>query len=316
MTALTEDAWENRLLTFAHEAWQAITPARQPPLVDAELLDRAYRHTASLTAQHSRSFYMASALLESRARQAVRALYAFCRTADDIVDDMGDDAATLLEDWRERAFNWHPPEYDLVAVAWADTQARYQVPQRLPEQLLEGVARDLGQARYRSFEELATYCYGVASTVGLMSMYIIGYEDEAAIPYAVKLGVALQLTNILRDVAEDWQRDRLYLPLDELKAYGLAEEDVAVGQVDDRWRAFMRFQIARARAIYDESSLGIGMLAPRGRLAVTAAATFYRAILDDIEVHDYDVFSRRAYVGTWGKVSRMPKIWWRSKGSS
>jgi phytoene synthase len=143
-------------------------------------------------------------------------------------------------------------------------------------------------------------------------MYIIGYEDEEAILYAVKLGVALQLTNILRDIAEDWRRGRLYLPLDELNAYGLAEEDVAVGQVDDRWRAFMRFQIARARAIYDESSLGIGMLAPRGRLAVTAAATFYRAILDDIEVHDYDVFSRRAYVGTWGKVSRMPKIWWPS----
>lgn len=114
MTALTEDAWENRLLAFAYEAWQAITPARRPPLVDAELLDRAYRHSASLTAQHSRSFYMASELLESRARQAVRALYAFCRTADDIVDDMSDDAATLLEDWRERAFNWHPPEYDLV----------------------------------------------------------------------------------------------------------------------------------------------------------------------------------------------------------
>jgi len=315
MTALTNDAWENRLLQLALEGWQALAPADQELRIDAPLLENAYRHSARLTAQHSRSFFMASSLLEKRARRAVRALYAFCRTTDDIVDNMGDDAAMLLEEWRERAFKWHPPEYDLVAVAWADTRARYQLPQRLPEQLLEGVTHDLVQVRYQTFDDLATYCYGVASTVGLMSMYIIGYEDEKAIHYAVKLGVALQLTNILRDVAEDWRRGRLYLPIDELEAFDLTEQDVAAGQVDNRWREFMRFQIGRARMIYDESMPGIGLLAPQGRLAVTAAATFYRAILDDIEAHEYDVFSRRAYVSTWGKVSRLPKIWWRTRRS-
>jgi phytoene synthase len=313
MTAFTNDAWENHLLRLANEAWQAITPIHHPPELEVALLERAYRHGASLTAQHSRSFYMASALLQAPARRAIRALYAFCRTADDIVDESGASARSLLQSWRDCVFKLHPHEADLVAVAWADTSARYQVPKRYAEQLLDGVARDLNQVRYRTFDELATYCYGVASTVGLMSMHIIGYEDQAAIPYVVKLGVALQLTNILRDVAEDWRRGRLCLPLEELHAYGLEEQDVDAAHVDDRWRAFMRFHIARARAIYDEAAPGIGLLAPQGRLAVSAAATFYRAILNDIEVHDYDLFSRRACVSAWVKVRWLPKIWWRSK---
>jgi phytoene synthase len=256
---------------------------------------------------------MASGFLKSPAREAVRALYAFCRTADDIVDDGSGEATAQLEAWRKLALGLLPPEDDLVAVAWADTRARYLFPRRLIEQLLDGVARDLDHAPYQTFAELAIYCYGVASTVGLMSMHIIGYEDESAIAYAVKLGVALQLTNILRDVAEDWQRGRLYLPLDELHSFGLSEHDLITGNIDRRWRAFMRFQIARARAIYEEASPGIGLLAPQGRLAVSAAATFYRGILDDIEAHDYDVFSRRAYVSAWGKVRRLPGIWWRAK---
>ncbi|MGD8804906.1 MAG: squalene/phytoene synthase family protein [Chloroflexota bacterium] len=313
MTALTDDSWVNRLLILAHEAGQATVAVDRPPCVDGALLERAYRHCAALTAQHSRSFYIASGFLKTPARKDVRALYAFCRTADNIVDDGREQAAIRLQAWRKQALGLQPPESDLVAVAWVDTRARYHFPQRLIEQLLGGVARDLEQVRYRTFDELAIYCYGVASTVGLMSMQIIGYEDEAAIVYAVKLGVALQLTNILRDVAEDWRRGRLYLPLDELGAFGLSEQDVAKGIIDRRWRAFMRFQIARARAIYDEASPGIGLLARQGRLAVSAAAAFYRAILDDIEAHDYDVFSRRAYVSAWGKAHRLPSIWWRAK---
>lgn len=312
MAALTDDSWENRLLLLAQDAQEAIAAVDRSPRVDAALLESAYRHSAMLTARHSRSFYLASALLGAPDRKAVRALYAFCRTADDIVDESGGDAAFLLRAWRERTMRGHAPEYDLVAVAWADTQARYRLPQRLPEQLLAGVARDLRQDRYHTFDDLATYCYGVASTVGLMSMHIIGYEDEEAVAYAVKLGVALQLTNILRDVAEDWQRGRLYLPLDELQAFGLSEHDIAMGIIDQRWRAFMRFQIARTRRIYDEALPGIGLLARKGKLAVSAAATFYRIILDDIEAHDYDVFSRRAYVGAWGKLQRLPRIWWRA----
>ena len=203
----------------------------------------------------------------------------------------------------------------LVLLAWAKARATFRIPSRYAEQLIDGVARDLATTRYATFGELAEYCYGVASTVGLMSMHIIGFAGPQALPYAIKMGVALQLTNILRDVGEDWRRGRVYLPQDELAAHDLGDGDIAAGRVTDRWRAFMRFQISRARTIYDESAPGIGLLAPRGRLAVSAAATFYRGILDDIEAHDYDVFSRRAYVSTWGKVNRLPKIWWRSKRS-
>ena len=160
---------------------------------------------------------------------------------------------------------------------------------------------------------MAAYSYGVASTVGLMSMHIIGYSDSDAVLYAIKLGVALQLTNILRDVSEDWRRGRLYLPLEELAAHGLSEADVEAGQVDDRWRAFMRFQIARNRDLYAEALPGIAFLNREGRLAVAAAAELYRAILNDIEAHDYDVFSRRAYVNAWNKLRRAPGIWWRSR---
>lgn len=313
MTLLTNETWEGQLLSLAQEAWQVVTPAQREERGDAAALEQAYNHCESITAYHSRSFYMASGLLQPEARRSVRALYAFCRTTDDIVDDSVGDAHNLLQTWRDRALSWHPPQHDLVALAWADARWRYTIPQKYAEQLFDGVGRDLVQNRYNTFEELATYCYGAASTVGLMSMHIIGYESEEAIRYAIKLGVALQLTNILRDVKEDWEHGRLYLPKEELQAFGLSESDIAAGVVDDRWHKFMKFQIVRVRQIYDEAWPGIYMLDRQGRLAIAAAATFYRAILDDIEAHDYDVFSRRARVSKWGKIRRLPLIWWQTK---
>jgi phytoene synthase len=146
-------------------------------------------------------------------------------------------------------------------------------------------------------------------------MHITGFAGQAAIPYAIKLGLALQLTNILRDVAEDWERGRLYLPGDELSAFGLDESDLAAGVVTDKWRAFMRFQISRNRQLYAEAWPGIQMLHQDGRFAIAAAADFYRAILNDIEAHDYDVFNRRAYVGTWGKLRRLPGLWWQTRSN-
>ncbi len=316
MTAITNNAWESPLISLAHEAWHAVTPARQRAQADQATLEQAYAFCEAITAYHSRSFHLASALLELEQRRAVRALYAFCRTTDDIVDTTMNQAHSLLQIWRDRALSWQPPEHDLVALAWADTRSKFNIPQRYIEQLIDGVARDLAQNRYATFEELTTYCYGVASTVGLMSMHIIGYESEKAIRYAVKLGVALQLTNILRDVAEDWERGRVYLPQEELKQHGLSEADLAAGTVDNRWRAFMEFQIARTRQIYEEAWPGIKLLDPQGRFAIAAAATFYRAILDDIEAHNYDVFGRRAYVSRWGKIRRLPMIWWRKNFTS
>ena len=307
---LQSHTWERALLLLAHEAHQAEPTEHHLHHVDAATLARAYDYCESVIAIHSKSFLLASALLPLEKRHAVRALYAFCRVTDDIVDRGNNDSRTQLEQWRRRILVHHPPPDDLVAIAWADARLRYRVPVRYAEQLIEGVARDLTQSRYQTFEELAAYCYGVASTVGLMSMHVIGYAGAHAIPYAIKLGVALQLTNILRDVGEDWRAGRLYLPSEDLAQFGLTEEDVARGRVTDAWRSFMRYQIARNRLLYAEAAPGIALLDRDGRFAIAAAAGLYQGILQDIEAHDYDVFSRRAFVGKWGKLRRLPGIWW------
>lgn len=302
--------WENVLLALASEAYQSVTAVPIRHIQNQTLLREAYTYCEKLTAEHSRSFYLASSWLPAEQRRAVRALYTYCRVTDDIVDCPTGDISEALAVWRSHAFSAEPPRTDLAAVAWADTRSKYDIPLRYAEQLFDGVARDTHQTRYETFADLTTYCYGVASTVGLMGMHIIGFETPEAVPYAIKLGLALQLTNILRDIGEDWRRGRFYLPQEELAAFGLTESDIARGVVTDQWRAFMRFQIARNHALYEEAWPGIGMLHRNGRFAIATAGGVYRAILQDIEANDYDVFNRRAYVSTWGKARLLPHLWW------
>jgi phytoene synthase len=313
MATTYQQPWEQILLPLAYEAeHQALAPSIL--LVnDRRLLDRAYAYCDSITSTNSRTFYMATGLLPATKRRAMRALYAFCRLSDNIVDCSESDAEETLAAWRRRTLTSKPQSSDLVSIAWADTRFRYQIPQRYAEQLIDGVSRDMYQKRYHSFEDMVRYAYGVASTVGLMSMHIIGFEGERAIPYAIKLGIALQITNILRDIGEDWANGRLYLPMDEMKAFGLSEADLDKGQVNDEWRAFLRFQIERNHRLYAEANPGIALLNKDGRFAVAAASDLYRAILSDIEKHDYDVFNRRAHVNAWGKARRLPRIWWRNR---
>jgi phytoene synthase len=187
------------------------------------------------------------------------------------------------------------PADSAVLLAWNDTAARYDVPKALTDELLAGIAMDLTVSRYATFEDLWLYCYRVASVVGLISMHIIGYQEGAA-SYAIKLGIALQLTNILRDVGEDARRGRVYLPQEDLRRFGLSDEDILAGRRDERFRRLMRFEIGCANALYREAWPGIGMLNPDGRLAIAAAAEIYRGILGKIGTNDYDVFTRRAYV--------------------
>lgn len=277
--------------------------------------DRAFTICRAVAKKHSHTFFMASALLPLEQRQAMRALYAFCRHSDDLVDRPvdPDGREARFGQWREQVMTGQPAPEDLVALAWLETRARYAIPVAYVGQFLDGVASDLTPSRYKTFADLTEYCYGVAAAVGLMVMHIIGFSGPEAIPSAVKLGVALQLTNVLRDVGEDWRNGRCYLPLDELAAYHLSEADLAAGQVDERWRAFMRCQIARTRQLYAESLPGVAFLERRGRLAIAAAGELYAAILEDIEAHDYDVFHRRAFVSDRKKLARLPSIWWRSR---
>jgi phytoene synthase len=311
--SLQTQSWERRLLDLAHEALESHI-ATLHFNNDLQTLQLAYDHCFDITKEYSKTFYLSSGLLQLPKREAARALYAFCRVCDNIVDvpSAGVDPMSRLNTWRDRLLDPHTWSTDPVAMAWGDTRVRYRIPWRYAEQLIDGVAQDLTKTRYQTFDELAEYSYGVASTVGLMAMHIIGFESERAIPFAVKLGVALQITNILRDVAEDWRNGRVYLPAEELESYGLSDADLEAGVVNGRWRAFMRFQINRTRRLYDEALPGVALLDRDGRFAIRAAAELYRGILDDIEAWDYDVFSRRASVSLAGKLRRLPGIWRRS----
>lgn len=312
MTVQTSTAlWEQRLLALAQDALYRTREALRPGLPHPTYLLSRDELAAceAITARYSRSFYLATSLLPGDKKRAMRVLYAFCRTADNLADGDVDQPAARLRELRRGLAGQHSPGYELILPAWWAIQSGYHIPQRYAEQLLDGVERDLVQQRYNNFDELSIYCYGVASTVGLMSMHITGFCDERAVPYAIKLGVALQLTNILRDVGEDWLAGRCYLPQDELAAFGLDEHDLAAGRVSGGWRDFMRFQINRARRLYAEALPGVALINPDGRFAVAAAAFLYRGILDDIEAHDYDVFNRRAYVGRGRKLALLARAY-------
>jgi phytoene synthase len=301
--------WENQLLALAGNVPHPHTRPFFSYWAGDISLRKAYKQAEKITSQHSKSFYFASGLLPEEKRSAVRALYAFCRTVDDIVDESSDvECDSRLDYWRGMVETASFVEHDLVAAAWADTLTRYHIPRHYAIQLIDGVARDLSQVRYQTFDELATYCYGVASTVGLMSMYIVGFQSNEAVPYAIKLGVALQMTNILRDVGEDYRNGRLYLPREELAFYGIQELDIMEGRITDNWRQFMKFQIERTRQLYADSWAGVKMLEREGQLAIGAASVFYQGILDEIERNDYDVFTQRASLSVWGKVSRLPAL--------
>jgi len=306
--------WENRLLDLAgHIPHPHTRPFFSYWAGDASMMT-AYKQAERITAEHSKSFHFASGLLPEEKRSAVRSLYAFCRTVDDIVDESSDDERqSRLDYWRGMIEHGSFSHNDLVAAAWADTLARYHIPRHYALQLIDGVNRDLTQSRYQTFEELATYCYGVASTVGLMSMYIVGFKNNDAVPYAIKLGVALQMTNILRDVGEDYRNGRLYLPREELVFHGICEQDIAEGCITDNWRQFMKFQIERTRQLYAESWAGVKMLEREGQLAIGAASVFYQGILDEIEKNDYDVFTHRASLSALGKIGKIPALWLKVK---
>ena len=308
---MMEITWETNLLTRAKVELPIDFKIELPKVHLKQTLETSYDYCKTITSIHSKSFYMASGLLPKEKRKSVRALYAFCRTSDDIIDNQGQKAQEDLEIWRHRGMQSVPRANDPVSIAWADTRKKFNIPGKYAHQLLDGVCNDINFKRYDSFSELTEYCYGVASTVGLMSMHIIGFKNETAIRYAIKLGVALQLTNILRDIAEDYQMGRVYLPKDELKTFGITEKHLREGIVDSKWRTFMKFQIARARMIYEEAWPGIMLLDSSGRLPIAAAATFYKGILNKIEENDYDVFSQRAHLNKWEKLRLVPNLWYK-----
>jgi phytoene synthase len=277
-------------------------------------LQPAYAESERVIRNHSKTFHMASSLMPFEQRRAIRALYGFCRATDDLVDRQG---ATMekVEAWRERVMTSIHESDPAVLKIWKWTRQQYSVDSRYESELIDGVGMDLKRHTYETWVELQKYCYGVASTVGLLSIPIIGLVQETtfeeAAPYAIKLGIALQLTNILRDVGEDASLGRVYLPIEDLKSFRLTYADVLNGVQDKRFIQVMQFEIARARHLYEEAWPGIALLESSGRVAVGAAAIFYKAILDEIEAIQYQVYRLRAHTSTWRKLALLPEIIYR-----
>jgi len=289
------------------------------PTQDEQAFERAFALCDEITRDHSKSFYFSTAFLPREKRRAIRALYAFCRTTDDTVDVLSQGAAEArprLAEWRRASRMCSHEQTNPVLAAWTLVRERYGVPQRYVEELVDGCEMDLTINRYERWSDLEHYCYCVASTVGLISMYIIGVNQDAPALFersrqaAIDLGIALQLTNILRDVGEDLARGRIYLPQEDLRRFGYTEADLKAGVIDDRFRALMRFEIQRARAYYARSIPAIAALKPDGRVAVGAAAILYRGILDKIVENDFDVFNKRAFLSSREKLRRMPHVLW------
>lgn len=304
--------WQHRLLEKSKSAREAYSSQQLDFEFTGEALEAAYGYCDRLTSIHSKSFHLASAMLPPEKRKATRALYAFCRTSDDIIDNPIRFNENAAEDWRARALVGAPLANDPVSFAWLHARKSFEIPVGYAHQLIDGVAADLTKQRYLNFDELAEYCYGVASTVGLMSMCIVGYRDEEAVPHAIKLGVALQLINILRDISEDYRMGRVYLPQDEMRSFNVSELHIRDGINDENWRAFMKFQIERVHQLYNESWRGVNYLHPSGRMAIAAALLFYKGILNKIEQNNYDVFSQRAALSGWGKIKMIPRIWFEN----
>jgi phytoene synthase len=309
---------ERRLLSLAADELLALLPApgegahpeHNPGDGAPFSLAASYRVCQRLILKQSRSFFFSSQLLPAPKRRAVRALYAFCRTSDDIVDMTVDNPARALAEWVRLVRSPAHAACHPVLPAWNDIRCTYNLPLELAEELLAGVAMDLTIDRYASFADLWLYCYRVASVVGLLSMRIVGYAPGAE-PFAIKLGVALQLTNILRDVGEDARRGRIYLPQEDLQRFGLCDDDILAGARDERFQALMRFEIARARRLYAESWPGVALLAHDSRLAIGAASQVYSAILDKIAANNYDVYTLRAHLSLREKLALLPRLWWR-----
>ena len=253
-----------------------------------------------ITRRHARTFFFASHGLPRRVRSHAYAVYGFCRWADDGVDgapNRAEAARSLAASRRalEAAYGDGPVASGLLA--FRRTVNERAIPRDLFESLLDGMEMDLDVNRYENFPALDLYCYRVAGVVGLMMTHVFGFRHPRCLPRAVALGRAMQLTNILRDVKEDWGRGRIYLPREELDRFGVTEGQIAAGKVDDNFRDLMRFQIERAHRNYDDSEAGVpDLIGASSRLTVRLMGRLYGGILGEIEAFDYDVFAARARV--------------------
>lgn len=285
------------------------------------LLSEAYDRCGEVCAEYAKTFYLGTLLMTSEQRKAIWAIYVWCRRTDELVD--GPNASHItpgaLDRWESRLedlFQGRP--FDMLDAALSDTVTQFPIDIQPFKDMIEGMRLDLRKSRYQNFDELYLYCYYVAGTVGLMSVPVMGIAPESKATTesvynaALALGIANQLTNILRDVGEDARRGRVYLPQDELAQAGLSDEDIFAGKVTDKWRSFMKMQIKRARMFFDQAEKGVTELSAASRWPVWASLLLYRQILDEIEANDYNNFTKRAYVSKAKKLIALPFAYGKS----
>jgi 15-cis-phytoene synthase len=278
---------------------------------DVASLDADYEHCAQVTRRSRSSFYYAFILLPTERRRALHAVYAFCRFIDDIADDETiREPALLLKRWREeldRVYSGAPTR--ALSRALADSARRFKIPRDLFEEIINGVEMDLSRKRYQSWEELRPYCYRVASALGLICIEIFGYSNPSAKLYAENLGLALQLTNILRDVREDAERGRIYLPLEDLARFKVSENEILGGVYSPNFVRLMDFEARRARELY---ALAQSDLAPEDRatlLTAEAMRLIYAALLERIINSNYRVLDRRHSLSAPHKLYLVGRAW-------
>lgn len=299
-----------------------------------ETIQAAYDVCRRVTRTHAKTFYAASHFVPAEKRNACYAVYAFCRYVDDIVDvamERGDvtreDAVRLVEQWRSEVGQVYSggrrPEADApdmahqdraaVLLAWEDTLQRYHIPRHLPEELIEGVLMDTTITRFATYAELEVYCYKVASVVGLMTSEIFGYSSKEALAYAIDLGIAMQLTNIIRDVKEDAIRGRIYLAQEDLVRYEVREQDILTSNFTPNVGALVTEYIRRADALYRRADTGIAMLEPSSMVTVLLMSRNYQKILRVVESMDHNIFTRRASIGMAQKLIAVPSAYMEAR---
>jgi phytoene synthase len=278
-------------------------------------LAESYQHCTRLSRTQARNFYYSFLCLPPAKRAAMCAIYAFMRISDDISDGGEGNEQVRMEAWRAALDRALVGDYgdSRYLPAFHDAVQRYRIPHEYFHQLIDGAVMDLTPSRYETFSDTYRYCYHVASVVGLVCIHVFEFEDPEAIQLAEYNGIAFQLTNILRDLREDAQLGRVYLPAEDLRRFGYSEDDLRAGVENDDFRILMRFEVERARQYYDRAAPLVELVHADSRPCLRAMRAIYHGILERIVAQNYDVFSQRARVPTWRKLLIAGGACWQAR---
>ncbi len=293
----------------------SLSSAAVPP----ERLAESFRYCEHVARTQAKNFYYSFLTLSPERKAAMCAIYAFMRYSDDVSDEAAEDKTKAVEmlEWRQALDRAFAGDYgdSLILPAFHETVLHYNIPSSYFHDLIDGTEMDLTKTRYATWDELHQYCYRVASIVGFVCIHVWGFDarDGRAMRYAESCGLAFQLTNILRDIKEDADRDRIYLPQEDLQRFGVTEQELKQGELTDRFRALMQFEADRAKEYYRQARELFPLIDRAGRPTLSIMLNIYRGILDSIEDHNYDVYSQRARVSTVKKLSIVASAWFSSR---